>query len=159
MLATCYLTWDLPLRVFCKPSETLPKQTNFPFASGYPLETASGVVMGACVHFHSHRCNPSDSEPCSTSACCCSLYEPCCVYNVLFPWYHPSPPAVTWFFLLLCRVPWALRGGIWWRQPILNGIFHGLSLPACYPAEGLCICSHHVGGSFSNDGWARHWWV
>lgn len=42
-----FLLWDLPLRVVCIPSETLLGRTIFSFTSGYPLEIASMLGMGA----------------------------------------------------------------------------------------------------------------
>lgn len=145
VLATCYLTWDLPLRVFCKPNETLPKQTNFSFASGHPLEIASGAVWEPV--FTSTLIVATPSWLRTLRVQCMLLQSLWALLSLAVPWFLPP----------LLRG--SLGGGIWWTQPILDGIFQGLSLPAHCPAEGLCIYSHHVGGSFSNDDWARHWWI
>jgi hypothetical protein len=42
---------SLPFRVFVSRSETPLDKTKFSFASCYQLEIASGLGMGACVHF------------------------------------------------------------------------------------------------------------
>ena len=44
------------------------------------------------------------------------------------------------FFLLFCRVFWALRGGIWWRHLIWEWVFQSLLLTEQCLAVGLRIC-------------------
>lgn len=41
--------WSLPLSVVCIPSEILWRKLSF--KNSYQLKTASGLQMGACVHF------------------------------------------------------------------------------------------------------------
>ena len=68
-----YWTQGLPLRVVCVPNDTLLKNTNFSFVSGYKLGIASVLVLGAWVSFPSYGWNPIGSDLRGSCAYCLSL--------------------------------------------------------------------------------------
>lgn len=110
-----FLLWDLPLRVVCIPSETLLGRTIFSFTSGYPLEIASMLGMGAVSSTSLTAGIPSDTVLVHAPAV---LWVHMCVSSAvfrrpcLFPWCPSSPVAcmILTFPFLFIRVPGALRG-------------------------------------------------
>jgi hypothetical protein len=89
--------------------------------------------------------------------CCHSLSE--------FMWFSPAGSGRHGFlgithhksFCLLVHIdPWTLRGRVWWRHPMWDWVFQGLSVSGHCPAVGLCWFPSPARRCFSNECWVRH---
>lgn len=144
-----YTQWEL---------EILEK-TNFLFASSYQLELAFGLGMWAWVHFPFQHWDPIRPRPVQiicipsqplwaymfTSP---AIFRRPCFLRVLHPlWLLKS------FHFLFHRVPWTLRGGIWWKHSF-HLVFQGFplcTLSSC-GCESLYLFPSSVERSFSDEG-------
>lgn len=99
-----YWARGLPLRVVCAPIETLLENTNFSFVSGYKLEIASVLGLGAWAFFPSQGWDPIGPDLCGSCAYCLSLRgltwtSVWCLEGLgfffFFFWYLPSPLALS----------------------------------------------------------------
>ena len=107
----------VPLRIASFPSETPLEKTKCSFASGYQLETASGLGVKYMYTFLLSSRTPSGAALCRPCACCHRLCEFICALVSVF-WSFPN----LWFFwsfeLLFSRVFWVERRMDWWISPI-----------------------------------------
>lgn len=85
-----HLLLDLCLRLVCFPSKDSLEKTKFPFASGFPLEIASGLEMSHVFLSPFGSRSPSGTDLCRPSVRCHSLYELICVPTPLCLETHDS---------------------------------------------------------------------
>ena len=69
--------------------------------------------------------------------------------------FSGCPPFLPYTLPVSYGFLWALREGIWWRNPTKDCMFQSLFFSVQCLALGLCIFSPSTtGSSFSDDGWS-----
>lgn len=75
---------------------------------------------------------------------------PVCMLHA--PWVH-----VCQLYFLFQGIPWALKRGLWWRQPFWCWVFKGISFFYTLPGCGsLFLILYTTEGGFSDDSWSKH---
>lgn len=137
--------------------ETPLERTNYDPAGGCQLEIASLLWMGAWVPLPSQHWGSIRLESVQALYMLPRLWihmkrigtvvyirQWDFLYVCLFVLESSTKPLwLLWSFCLLIHiVPWAWRGGGWWRYLIYDWVLQNLSLFAHYPVVGLSISSH-----------------
>ena len=102
-------------------------------------QTPAGSVYAAIISMSSYVCQHT----------CLHGLIPCCTPSHPVYLLHPS-------CLCFCRVPWALRGGIWCRPLLGLSVTRFLTFHIMSGYVSLYLFSL-ARGSFSDDGWEKHW--